>query len=163
HVAAAFVAGRARAGGFGGLCPPTAPPNATMYRFRDIAVLARRRSTIPFLEIALSRLEIPYVVAGRALYDTTQVRDVAALLGLLLESRDRRGLATVLRGPIVGLSSATLALLSGANKGLAVPLLGRWTRSASSDLAPIPQAERSRLEAFRVRFRDLRAALLRLS
>ena len=35
--------------------------------YRDVAVLARRRSTIPLVELALSRLDIPYVVAGRAL------------------------------------------------------------------------------------------------
>ncbi|HRI66747.1 MAG TPA: UvrD-helicase domain-containing protein, partial [Polyangium sp.] len=66
-VAAAFTAQQARSGA----CA-----------FRDIAILARRRRTLPLLELALARLDIPHVVAGRALYDTAEVRDVAAVLRL---------------------------------------------------------------------------------
>ncbi|HEY3665231.1 MAG TPA: UvrD-helicase domain-containing protein, partial [Polyangiaceae bacterium] len=43
-------------------------------RFSDIALLARRRSTLPLLELALDRLNVPFVVAGRALYATPEVR-----------------------------------------------------------------------------------------
>src|SRR5690606_32846637 len=63
---------------------------------RDVAVLARRRSTIPLVELALHRRGIPYVVAGRALFDAIEVRDLAALLRLVLDPRERRALGTVL-------------------------------------------------------------------
>ena len=108
---------------------------------RDIAILARRRSTIPLVEIALARLAIPYVVAGRALYDTFEVRDAAALLRLLLDPRDRLAAATVLRGPMVALSDPTLAALSTRGGGLQLAL-GRGPRVASR--VAIPKDERVR-------------------
>ena len=83
-------------------------------------MLARRRSTIPLVEVALERLDVPYVVAGRALYDAPEVRDVAALVRLLLDPRDRLALATVLRGPMVALSDTALAALSEPGRGLSV-------------------------------------------
>jgi hypothetical protein len=48
--------------------------------FSEIALLARRRATLPLLELALDRLNIPFVVAGRALYATPEVRDLFAAL-----------------------------------------------------------------------------------
>jgi ATP-dependent helicase/nuclease subunit A len=145
-------------------------------RYQDVAVLARRRSTIPLVELALSRLDVPYVVAGRALYDAPEVRDIAALLRLLLDPRDRLAMATVLRGPVVALSDAALAALSIPGRGLAVPLHGRWpsqkaAAAPAGDAAPafdhadpaaLPHAERVRLEAFRARYADVRRAALRL-
>lgn len=162
HVAAAFVADLVRPRDLG------EPP-----RYRDIAVLARRRSTIPLVEIALSRLSIPYVVAGRALYDAPEVRDVAALLRLLLDPRDRLALATVLRGPMAALSDTALSALSLPGRGLSVPLAGRWpvAKPSADPAAPaapvvdpsrLPPAERARLEVFRARFAEIRRAALRL-
>ena len=163
HVAAAFVADLAGS-----------------VAFRDIAVLARRRSTIPLVELALSRLDIPYVVAGRALYDAPEVRDIAALLRLLLDPRDRLAAATVLRGPMVALSDTALALLSVPGHGLSVPVLGRWASAKTATPEPgdsqppagepagavdpslLPPAERARLDQFRARFAELRGAALRL-
>jgi len=141
--------------------------------YQDVAILARRRSTIPLIELALARLDIPYVVAGRALYDAPEVRDVAALLRLLLDPRDRLAMATVLRGPVVALSDTALALLSIPGRGLSVPLLGRWpvARAGADPAAPgemivdpsrLAPDERARLEAFRGRFAEIRAASLRL-
>ncbi len=156
HVAAAYVAGLERP-----------------VRYQDVAVLARRRSTIPLVELALARLDIPYVVAGRALYDAPEVRDVAALLRLLLDPRDRLAMATVVRGPLVALSDTALAQLSPPGRGLSVPVLGRWPTAPrhADPSAPAPEivdpsllapAERARLEAFRARFVELRGASLRL-
>jgi ATP-dependent helicase/nuclease subunit A len=174
HIAAAYVADLMAA-------PPTAAGSpATPVRYRDIAILARRRSSIPLIELALGRLSIPYVVAGRALYDAPEVRDVAALLRLLLDPRDRLALATVLRGPVVALSETSLARLSVPGRGLSVPLLGPWSSQrarADGDEPPqegddafeaigpseIDPQERARLDAFRARFVDLRRAALRLT
>jgi ATP-dependent helicase/nuclease subunit A len=156
HVAGAYVASITHGG------TPSTP-------YKDVAVLARRRSTIPLVELALARLEIPYVVAGRALYDAPEVRDIAALLRLILDPRDRLAMAVILRGPMVALSDTALTLLSIPGRGLAVPLLGRWpTRqpaNASDAVDPmrLGAAERARLEAFRIRFAEFRGAALRLS
>lgn len=149
-VAAAFAAKQVRSGA----CA-----------FRDIAILARRRRTLPLLELALARLDIPHVVAGRALYDTAEVRDVAAVLRLLVDRRDRLALATVLRGPAVGLSDAGLAWLAIPGLGLHLPL----ERSDAPRLLPghpgwahLGPADRTRLEDFVRRFVELRRAAMRL-
>ncbi|XXX80999.1 UvrD-helicase domain-containing protein [Sorangium sp. So ce134] len=175
-IAAAYIARRVRGAGDAG-----AASAGGDLRFRDVAVLARRRSTIPLVELALARLEIPYVVAGRALFDAAEVRDVAAILRLLLDPRDRLALATVLRGPMVALSDTALAVLAPPGRGLTVPLLGRWPSAAAMQggrgpgpedeepgdarplpaLARLPAGDRERLEAFRARFSGLRRAALR--
>ena len=167
HVAAAYLADLARARVLG-----AAPPGLTegLVHYRDVAVLARRRSTIPLVELALARLDIPYVVAGRALYDALEVRDAAAILRLLLDPRDRLALAAVLRGPMVALSETSLALLSIPGRGLAVPLTSRWPApdperpaDAIVDPSAIDPLERARLEAFRARFAELHRTALRLA
>jgi ATP-dependent helicase/nuclease subunit A len=133
--------------------------------FKDVAILARRRRTLPLVELALARLDVPYVVSGRALYDTPEVRDVAAVLRLLVDRRDRLALATVLRGPAVGLSDAALAWLATPDAGLSLPIersdapklllaLPAWEHLGASD--------RTRLEDFVRRFVELRRAILRL-
>jgi ATP-dependent helicase/nuclease subunit A len=166
HVAAAYLAELASQRVLG-----AAPGGRTdgLVHYRDIAILARRRSTIPLVELALARLDIPYVVAGRALYDALEVRDAAAILRLLLDPRDLLALATVLRGPMVALSETSLATLSLPGRGLSVPLLGRWPvpddehpRGTLVDPSALDPLERSRLEAFRARFAELRATALRL-
>ncbi|WP_437692359.1 UvrD-helicase domain-containing protein [Sorangium sp. So ce176] len=175
-IAAAYIARRVRGAGSG-----AREAEGGDLRFRDVAVLARRRSTIPLVELALARLEIPYVVAGRALFDAAEIRDVAAILRLLLDPQDRLALATVLRGPMVALSDTALAILAPPGRGLTVPLHGRWPGAAAAQggrapspddaepgdgrplpaLARLPAADRDRLEAFRARFSGLRRAALR--
>ena len=59
------------------------------------------------LELALARLDIPYVVAGRGLFETREVRDVFAFLRLMLDPFDRHALATVFADPL-GLSDESL-------------------------------------------------------
>ena len=86
--------------------------------FAHIALLARRRSTLPLLELALDRLNIPFVVAGRALYATPEVRDLFAALRLQVDPGDRHALAVVARGPYGGLSDRALAELSTPRRGL---------------------------------------------
>ncbi|WP_437593097.1 UvrD-helicase domain-containing protein [Sorangium sp. So ce1000] len=179
-IAAAYIARRVRGASGDGAAGYDGAATGDL-RFRDVAVLTRRRSTIPLVELALARLEIPYVVAGRALFDAAEVRDLAAILRLLLDPRDRLALATVLRGPVVALSDTSLALLAPPGRGLAVPLLGRWPGAALPQggrapspedaelddgrplpaLARMPAGDRERLEAFRARYAELRRAALR--
>lgn len=87
-------------------------------RFGDLAILARRRATLPLVEVALDRLGVPFVVAGRELYATPEVRDLLALLRLAVSPRDRHALAVAARGPLGGLSDATLVELSEPGRGL---------------------------------------------
>jgi len=86
--------------------------------FADIALLARRRATLPMLELALDRLNIPFVVAGRALYATPEVRDLFAALRLQIDPGDRHALAVIARGPLGGLSDRALAELCTPRRGL---------------------------------------------
>lgn len=85
---------------------------------REIAVLARRRATLPLVELALDRLGIPFVVSGRALYATPEVRDLCALLRLALDPHDRHALAVVARSPLGGLSDPELVRLARPGRGL---------------------------------------------
>lgn len=98
-----------------GLCARVAREGT---RFSDIALLARRRSTLPLLELALDRMNVPFVVAGRALYATPEVRDLFAALRLQIDPADRRALAIVARGPLGGLSDRALAELCTPRRGL---------------------------------------------
>lgn len=104
---AAFVAA--------GFCLRTASEGTP---FRDIAVLARRRATLPLVELALDRVRVPYVVSGRALYATREVRDLFAALRLAHDPLDRHALAVVARGLLGGLSDPTLAALCQPGRGL---------------------------------------------
>jgi ATP-dependent helicase/nuclease subunit A len=147
-IAAGVVDRAVRDGAFGDLRP------------RDFAILARRRATLPLLEFSLERAGIPYFVAGRGLFETREVRDVFALLRLLLDPFDRHALATVLRGPALGLTDASLALLSEPGKGLMPP--GSWFRGAEGKASALSDDERERLMRFDERFEALRRIALRL-
>ncbi len=130
--------------------------------YRDIAILARRRATIPLVELALGKTGTPYVVAGRALFDALEVRDLAALVRLVLDPTDRHALATVLRGPMVALSDGALLSLVSTEpeaRGLDRGILSDGP-SRGLDQAIFP-GEAARLEAFRERFASARPALLR--
>jgi ATP-dependent helicase/nuclease subunit A len=127
-------------------------------RPRDIAILARRRATLPLLEFALERLGIPYFVAGRGLFETREVRDVFALLRLVLDPRDRHALATVLRGPALGLTDGSLAALSEVGRGLSPP--GTWFRREGGTAGALLDDERRRLAHFEARFAELRRIAL---
>ncbi len=127
---------------------------------RDIAILARRRSTLPLLEFALDRLEIPYVVAGRGLFETREVRDLFALLRLILDPYERHALATVLRGPAVCLTDTSLSLLSEPGRGLTAP--DEWFRGESPPANRLNPEERARLAGFHERWEKLRPIALAL-
>jgi ATP-dependent helicase/nuclease subunit A len=100
-------------------------------RFSQIAILARRRATLPLLELALDRFSVPFVVAGRALYATPEIRDLAALLRLSLDPYDRHALVVVARSPLGGLSDPGLVELSEPGRGL-LPAR-RWDPERVSD------------------------------
>ncbi len=136
-----------------GLCAQIARSGT---RFGDIALLARRRSTLPLLELALDRLNIPFVVAGRALYATPEVRDLFGALRLQIDPADRHALAVVARGPFGGLSDRALAELSQPRRGL--DRARDWTSSRVSD-----PSEHAAVELLRERLLELSQVAPRLS
>ncbi len=73
-------------------------------RYRDIAILARYRLSVPRLTAVLQRYGIPYVVhAGAGFFQTPEVQDFYFLLRFLLNERDDVALAVVLRSPLFAL------------------------------------------------------------
>jgi ATP-dependent helicase/nuclease subunit A len=84
----------------------------------SLAVLARRRATLPLLGFALDHFGVPYVVSGRDLYGTPEVRDVFAALRLSQAPRDRHALSVIARSPLGGLSDQALLELSHPQRGL---------------------------------------------
>lgn len=67
----------------------------------DIMVLLRSRSHLASYEQALREAGIPYLGAGRAsLLDSLEVRDMEALLRVLVTPQDNLALAQVLRSPL---------------------------------------------------------------
>lgn len=108
----------------------------------SLAILARRRATLPLLGFALDHFGVPYVVAGRDLYGTPEVRDVFAALRLSQAPRDRHALAVIARSPLGGLSDQALLELSEPRRGL-LPVdewpLDRLSREDDRALATLLQ------------------------
>jgi ATP-dependent helicase/nuclease subunit A len=73
---------------------------------------------LPLLGFALDHFGVPYVVSGRDLYGTPEVRDVFAALRLSQAPRDRHALAVLSRSPLGGLSDQALLELSDPKRGL---------------------------------------------
>ena len=93
--------------------------------FRDIAVLATTNGMLDATTFALAQAEIPYVVAGKSFFRTREVRDLAAMLALVLDPTDRLAMLEVLRGPWCGVHDETLLGLTRAGEGLLPPYA--WT------------------------------------
>jgi ATP-dependent helicase/nuclease subunit A len=100
--------------------------------YRDFAVLALTNQMLDTMAFALARVQVPYVVAGRGFFSAREVRDVVAMLALLVRPHDRLALATVLRSPWVGASDRALLALTVPHRGLVT--------SAPSDLGALPRA-----------------------
>jgi ATP-dependent helicase/nuclease subunit A len=136
-----------------GLCAKLARDGSP---FSEIALLARRRATLPLLELALDRLNVPFVVAGRALYATPEVRDLFAALRLQIDPADRHALSVVARGPLGGLSDRTLAELCTPRRGL--DPVRDWSPSRLSDAS-----QREALSLLRERLLEIAQIAPRLS
>jgi ATP-dependent helicase/nuclease subunit A len=83
-----------------------------------MAVLAGTNGMLDAVAFALAQAEIPYVVAGKSFFRTREVRDLAAMLALVLDPSDRLAMLEVLRGPWVGVHDETLLGLTRAGEGL---------------------------------------------
>jgi len=83
-------------------------------RAGDIMILLRTRTHAGACEQALRDAGIPYLSASRGmLLDNLEVRDLEALLRLLISPYDNLALAQALRSPVFGLDSEQLLPLAG--------------------------------------------------
>lgn len=73
--------------------------------FKDIAILVRALGATKPFETALDQAGIPFVVSGgRTFLEAREIRDVLALLAVLVNPLDEIALIGVLRSPLVGMS-----------------------------------------------------------
>ncbi len=86
--------------------------------YGDIMILLRQRTHATSYEQALRDAGIPYLSASKGmLLDNLEVRDLEALLRLLVSPYDNLALAQVLRSPVFGLASEQLLPLAGHPAG----------------------------------------------
>lgn len=104
-------------------------------RWSDMAVLATTNGMLDAAAFALAQAEVPYVVAGKSFFRTREVRDLAAMLALVLDPSDRLAMLEVLRGPWVGAHDETLLGLTRAGEGLVPPFA--WTDPPHPDLVHV--------------------------
>ena len=112
-------------------------------RFCDVAVLAHTNEMLQTTAYALAHERIPYVVAGRGFFSAREVRDVMAMLSLVVRPRDRLALLEVLRGPWLGARDETLMALTEPGRGLVTPD-AVWDAGARAALLPADERPRVR-------------------
>ncbi len=116
--------------------------------YGDIMILLRQRTHAAAYEQALRAAGIPYLSASKGmLLDNLEVRDLEALLGLLIAPYDNLSLAQVLRSPLFGLSSEQLLPLARQATGSWYERLGK--------LATAGQAPYAAAHALLQRWREL--------
>ena len=106
--------------------------------YGDIMVLLRQRTHAAAYEQALRDAGIPYLSASKGmLLDNLEVRDLEALLRLLVSPYDNLALAQVLRSPVFGLESEQLLPLAGQPEGTWYERLARLAARAESPYARV--------------------------
>lgn len=119
--------------------------------WRDLAVLATTNGMLDAMAFALAQADVPYVVAGRSFFRTREVRDLAAMLALVLDPSDRLAALEVLRGPWAGVHDETLLGLTMPEGGLAPPMA--WSAPRRSSL--VHPEDEAALESLSTLIRDL--------
>lgn len=95
------------------------PPGWRAPRMDDVAILVPTWSHLEPLKRALQARGIPYALrGGPGFWDRREVDDLLTLLRFVADPSDRLALASLLRGPLVGLSDAGLANLFSRASGL---------------------------------------------
>ena len=115
------------------------PPRA----LRDVAVLAQTNDMLDAVAQELARLAVPHVVAGRGFFRAREVRDLVALLTVVVRPLDRRALLEVARGPWAAASDRALFGLSEPGVGIAP--VDDWGQGSRRHL--IPPSEEAGLRA----------------
>jgi ATP-dependent helicase/nuclease subunit A len=111
--------------------------------YRDIAILATTNGMLDAAAFALAQHDIPYVVAGKGFFRTREVRDLVAMLALVLDPRDKLAILEVLRGPWAAVHDETLLGLTRAGEGLVPP----WTWASPPAPALVRDDDREALAA----------------
>lgn len=95
------------------------PPGWRAPRMDDVAILVPTWSHLEPIKRALQARGIPYALrGGPGFWDRREVDDLVTLLRFVADPSDRLALASLLRGPLVGLSDAGLANLFSRASGL---------------------------------------------
>jgi len=120
------------------------PDEQRTARYSDMAVLARTIGALAAVQQALDEYGIPCTISGgRSFYETREVRDLVAWLGVLANPLNEIALATVLRSPLVGVSDEVLLRLKLSGDAL---------------IRGVEASEEERLIWFRDLVREQRAA-----
>jgi len=86
--------------------------------YSDIMILMRSRTHLADYEAALRARHIPYLSLDRGtLLQSLEIRDLEALLQVLITPRDNLSLAQVLRSPLFSLNNDALAQLAAGQHG----------------------------------------------
>jgi ATP-dependent helicase/nuclease subunit A len=94
------------------------PEQSRPVRYGDIVILLRSRTHAHAYENALREEGIPFLGAGRGtLLESLEVRDMEALLNILVTPYNNLDLAQVLRSPIFAISNDDLVALAQDNSG----------------------------------------------
>ena len=115
-------------------------------RWRDVAVLAETNRMLDHVAYAMACSGVPYVVAGSGFYSAREVRDLAAMLALLIDPGEAWAILEVLRGPWGGVRDETLIALTDPHAGLA-RLGPAWDRGGRR--AAVHPDDRETLDAIR--------------
>ncbi len=118
-------------------------------RWRHFAVLAETNRMLDNVAYAMACSGVPYVVAGSGFYNAREVRDLAAMLALLIDPGESWAILEVLRGSWGGVRDETLLALTDPHAGLA-PVGPAWDRSREAPRrAAIHPDDREMLAAIR--------------
>ena len=91
----------------------------TAARYRDCMILVNRRTHVPQIEHALTRLKVPFARQSRqTLLNHLEVRDMQALLQSLIRPADDLHLVQVLRSPLYNITDEELMELARVDAGL---------------------------------------------
>jgi len=91
--------------------------NASFLKHSDIIILLRQRTHAAIYEKALNAAGIPYIgISKGTLLETLEIRDLTALLNILITPYDNLGLAQVLKSPVFGCSDDELIELAGIKR-----------------------------------------------
>lgn len=116
-------------------------------RFRDVAILARKGSTLAAYVQALRGAGIPFrVESGRGFYQTQEVLDVLSFLRLVHNRHDDVAVATFLRSPFVGLSNSELVHVATSGPQQSSLFERLATLAGSTDAPPRIAAAHAMLE-----------------
>jgi ATP-dependent helicase/nuclease subunit A len=106
----------------------------------DVQVLCRKRESLRLVADALAALHVPFAAAEEfSLMESPEVRDLVALLDVLVSPQHALSLAHALRSPVFGASDADLAALARASSGHR-----DWTRALRELDDPGPALRRAR-------------------